>query len=123
MKFHIATEDDLVFMCETYNKNVDSLHGTYRDIDTWKQLLADEKSEYYIVYTHEPVAWFRVDIEENELWLGMLQVKPAYHRQGIGRYILSVVEKLAEKEGVKKIYRLHRCGFWTGKTLCIAVPG
>ncbi len=103
MRYSIATEDNLVFISETYNENVASLHGVYRDIDTWKQLLMDEKSIYYIVYTQFPVAWFRIDFEGDELWLGMLQVKPAYHRKGIGSYILSVVEEIAEKEGVKKI--------------------
>ena len=103
MKYSIATENDLEFISKTYNENVGSLHGVYRDIDTWKQLLLDKKSVYYIVCTQLPVAWFRIDVEEDELWLGMLQVKPAYHRQGIGSYILSIVEAIAEKEEVKKI--------------------
>lgn len=103
MKYLLATEDNLGFICETYNENVERLHGVYRDIDAWKQLLMDEKSIYYIVCAQFPVAWFRVDFEADELWLGMLQVKPAYHRQGIGKFILSVVEEIAEKEGLKKI--------------------
>lgn len=103
MKYLLATEDDLAFISETYNENIESLHGARRDYDTWKKLLSDKKSVYYIVSIHFPVAWFRVDFEEDELWLGMLQVKPAYHRQGIGKFILSVVEEMAEKEGLKKI--------------------
>ncbi len=103
MKYLLATEEDLGFIIETYNENIESLHGTCRDFDTWKKLLSDKKSVYYIVYKQEPVAWFRIDFETDELWLGMLQVKITYHRQGIGKYILSVVEELAEKEGVQKI--------------------
>lgn len=103
MKYAIATEEDLIFISETYQENIASLHGMQRDISAWKELLAEGKSAYYIVYTQEPMAWFRIDFEEDELWLGMLQVKPAYHRQGIGKYILSVVEELAEKEEVRKI--------------------
>ena len=103
MKYLLATEEDLGFIIETYNENIESLHGTCRDFDTWKKLLSDKKSVYYIVYAQEPVAWFRIDFEENELWLGMLQVKPVYHRQGVGKYILSVVEEIAEKEGYRKI--------------------
>lgn len=103
MKYLLATEEDLGFIIETYNENIESLHGACRDFDTWKRLLSDKKSVYYIVCAQEPVAWFRIDFETDELWLGMLQVKPAYHRQGIGKYILSVVEDLAEKEGFRKI--------------------
>ncbi len=103
MKYAIATEDDLKFIQETYDENLTSLHGVYRDIDTWKKLLMDEKNKYYVVCMQERVAWFRMDFEEDELWLGMLQVKPAYHRQGIGRYILSVVEELAVNEGLRKV--------------------
>lgn len=103
MKYSIATEDNLKFISEIYQENIASLHGAHRDISAWKELLAEEKSAYYIVYAQEPVAWFRIDFEEEELWLGMLQVKPTYQRQGIGRYILSVVEELAVKEGFQKI--------------------
>ena len=103
MKYLLATEEDLGFIIETYNENIESLHGACRDFDTWKKLLSDKKSVYYIVYERKPVAWFRIDFETDELWLGMLQVKPAYHRQGIGKYILSVVEDLAEKDGFRKI--------------------
>ena len=103
MKYSIATEDDLKFIQETYDENLTSLHGVHRDVSAWKELLAEEKSAYYIVYAQEPAAWFRIDFEEEELWLGMLQVKPAYQRQGIGKYILTVVEELAAREEVKKI--------------------
>lgn len=103
MKYSIATEEHLKFISEIYQENIASLHGAHRDISAWKELLAEEKSAYYIVYAQEPVAWFRIDFEKDELWLGMLQVKPAYHRQGIGRYILSVVEELAVNEGLRKV--------------------
>ncbi len=103
MKYLLATEEDLGFIIETYNENIESLHGACRDFDTWKKLLSDKKSVYYIVYAQEPVAWFRLDFEEEELWLGMLQVKPQYHRQGVGKYILTVVEEMAKKEGFRKI--------------------
>ena len=103
MEYAIATEEHLNFISETYQENIASLHGVHRDICAWKELLTEEKTAYYIVYAQEPVAWFRIDFEEKELWLGMLQVKLAYQRQGIGKYILSVVEELAEKEEVKKI--------------------
>lgn len=48
-------------------------------------------------------SWLRLDIEDEELWLGMLQVKPLYHRQGVGKYILSVVENIAKEKGIQRI--------------------
>ena len=68
MKYLLATEEDLGFIIETYNENIESLHGACRDFDTWKKLLSDKKSVYYIVCAQEPVAWFRIDFEVDELW-------------------------------------------------------
>lgn len=99
----VATEKDIPFINETYNDNINSLHGTHRDNVVWKKLLSDENYVYYVVRTTKSVAWFRLDLSENELWLGMLQVKPIYHRKGIGKYILSVVEDIAKEKGYKKI--------------------
>jgi len=102
-EYSVATENDLAFISETYNENIASLHGVHRSYDVWRQLLTDENSRYYVVRIGMPVAWFRIDLTENELWLGMLQVKPEYHRKGIGKYILSVIENIAGKRGIKII--------------------
>ena len=98
-----ATEKDIAFINETYEENIDSLHGAHRDMDTWKKLLADKNSAYYVVYADRPVAWFRIDMEDGELWIGMLQVKPVYQRRGVGKYILSVAEDMAREKGCHKI--------------------
>lgn len=103
IEYVVATENDLEFISETYDENIGSLHGVYRSYDVWKQLLSDNNSTYYIVRTVAPVAWFRIDLTDDELWLGMLQVKPIYHRKGLGKYILSVVEEIARKRGLRKI--------------------
>ena len=103
LKYTIASQDNLTFINETYNENIESLHGAHRSLDIWKQLLAGKDSIYYIVQTTVPVAWFRIDFTEDELWLGMLQVKPAYHRMGIGKYIVCVVEEIARKQGFTKV--------------------
>lgn len=81
MSYYAATENDIAFIAQTYEENIKSLHGNYRNYDEWQGLLSDENSMYYMVRESKPVAWFRVDIEDPELWLGMLQVRPAYHRQ------------------------------------------
>lgn len=103
MTYVVATENDLPFIIETYNENIGALHGACRSYDTWKNLLLDKQSKYYVVYRQTAVAWFRIDLADDEFWLGMLQIKPVYHRQGIGKYILSVIEEMARKEGFQKV--------------------
>ena len=101
--YYIATEKDIPFISKTYLENIDSLHGVYRDEAVWKTLLLNKDSTYYIVHAESSVAWFRIDVEADELWVGMLQVQPIYHRKGIGTYILSVVEDIARQKGYKKV--------------------
>ena len=72
-----AAQADLPFIRDTYEENIASLHGVHRSDDVWQTLLADENSLYYMVFASSPVAWFRLDLEDDALWLGMLQVKPA----------------------------------------------
>lgn len=72
--FNIASKADIPFIDETYNQNINKLHGTQRTFNGWEKLLSDKNSIYYIVRTTEPVAWFRIEIIDNILWLGMLQV-------------------------------------------------
>ena len=103
LEHSVATEKDIAFINEVYHENMAALHGTHRDYDTWKELLLASNSIYYIVYAEAPVAWFRIDLSDDALWLGMLQVKPIYQRKGIGNYILSVVETMAKEKGVRKI--------------------
>lgn len=97
-----ATEEDLPFIAETYNENMEALHGNCRTLEMWKALLQNKGQAYYIVRDAQPVAWFRLDTEE-DLELGMLQVKPSCQRQGIGKFILSVTEALAKEKGFSKV--------------------
>lgn len=101
--YSVATEKEIAFINETYNENINKLHGVYRNHNTWKELLSDNNCTYYVVSSDNPVAWFRIDVVAEELWIGMLQVKPIYQHKGVGRYILSVVEDIAKEKGYKKI--------------------
>ena len=76
--YSVASEDDIVFINETYNENIDRLHGVQRNVDVWKELMSCKDSTYYVVNAETPVAWFRIDMEDGGLWIGMLQVKPMY---------------------------------------------
>lgn len=101
LKYYKASEIDIPFITETYNDNLQALHGVYRIASVWENLIRDEASTYYIVCAETPVAWFRTEFENGQLWLGMLQVKPIYQRKGIGRYILGVFEAIARESGCR----------------------
>ena len=104
MKYSVAVEKDLPFIMEVYNQNIEALHGNNRSNEVWRKLLSDTNSAYYIVYSENPVAWFRIDYNaDDSLELGMLQVKPIYHHQGIGKFVLSTVESLAKEKGHKRV--------------------
>lgn len=97
--FRRAAEEDIPFIAEVYRQNIESLHGAERSEETWRKLLEEQTSVYYVAETGEPAAWFRMEREGNTLWLGMLQVSPAFQRRGLGRRILSFFEKSAEESG------------------------
>lgn len=101
--YSVATEKDIAFINETYNENINTLHGVCKNHNAWKELLSDNNCTYYVVSSGNPVAWFRIDVEAEELWIGMLQVKPIYQHKGVGKYILSVVENIAKEKDYKKI--------------------
>ena len=103
MEYIFATEMDIPFIREVYEENIENLHGVHRDVETWRILLKKENTEYYIVRTEVPAAWFRLDVEDGGFWLGMVQVKPDFQRRGIGKYILSVAETMAKKRGFRKL--------------------
>lgn len=94
-----ATAQDIPFINRVYTENMAALHGIERNEETWKALLSEKNSIYYIVYTTQPVAWFRLDTEEDGLWLGMLQVCRACQRRGIGRAVLSAAETIVRESG------------------------
>ena len=54
--YSVASEDDIVFINETYNENIDRLHGVQRNVAVWKELLRDKDSTYYVVNAEAPVA-------------------------------------------------------------------
>ena len=97
LMYSVASEDDIVFINETYNENIDRLHGVQRNVDVWKELMSCKDSTYYVVNAETPVAWFRIDMEDGGLWIGMLQVKPMYQHKGIGKYVLSAAENIARE--------------------------
>lgn len=103
MRYSVATENDIPFISRVYTENMAALHGAPRSEDTWKSLLAEPNTVYYIVYAPESAAWFRIDLSDDALWLGMLQVEPVHQRKGIGKYVLSVIETMARERNLPNI--------------------
>lgn len=101
--YRVATETDIPFIHEVYTENIDRLHGALRSADAWRAQLTRKDCTHYVVQGQAPVAWFRIDAEEDGFWLGMLQVKPVFQRCGIGRYVLSVAEATAKEQGCHAI--------------------
>lgn len=99
IRYGIATQEDIDFIDGVYTQNMAALHGTPRSRETWKALLAEQNTKYYIIYTDAPVGWFRLDREADGVWLGMLQIKPACQRRGIGSATLAAAEQLAREQG------------------------
>lgn len=90
-----AAQQDIDFINAVYMENIEALHGAPWSRETWAWLLVQPDTAYYIVYTTEPVGWFRLDKEAEGLWLGMLQIRPAHQRRGLGRAVLAQAERLA----------------------------
>ena len=103
LTYRAATGGDIAFINETYLENIASLHGVARSAAFWEEKLSAQDSTYYIVHCPSPVAWFRTEEEDGEFWLGMLQVKPIYQHQGVGRYVLSVAEDIAREKGYQRL--------------------
>ena len=97
--YRIATQKDIDFIALVDEKNMAALHGAPRSWETWQALLADPHTIYYIVYNDEPAGWFRMDEEEDGMWLGILQISPFHQRQGIGRAVVAEAERLARQQG------------------------
>lgn len=103
LAYFVATEADIPFIRDTYNENIDSLHGAVRSESDWQAQLSRQDRVHYVVHKKTPVGWFRTDIEDGQFFLGMLQIPPAYHRQGIGKWVVSAAEAMAKAQGFKNI--------------------
>ena len=101
--YSVATEADIPFIQNTYNENINSLHGAVRCEADWKAQLSRQDCAHYIVQAETPVGWFRVDIEDGQFFLGMLQIKPACQRRDIGKWVVAIAETMAQEQGFKAI--------------------
>ncbi len=103
MNFRKATTDDISFINEVYSLNKEAIHGNVRDFKMWSEILSDSSKEHYVIIDKEPVGWFRIEMVDNSLELGMLQIHPQYQHQGIGRYVINEVEQIAKNRSIDSV--------------------
>ena len=103
MNYRKVNADDIPFISEVYSLNIKAVHGNVRDFKMWSEIISDKGKEHYIVFDQEPVGFFRIDMMDNSLELGMLQIHPKYQHQGIGKYIIKEVEQIAKNKGVDTV--------------------
>lgn len=103
VSFRSASDRDIPFISETYELNIEKLHGAVRSRELWQQKLVDGQTKYYIIHATEPVAWFSLELEDGILWLAMLQVHPNFQRQGFGKMTLGFVEAEAKAKGISQV--------------------
>ena len=97
-------ESDINAIKSIYELNIQYLHGVFRSVDEWKTIINENKNHYVVIFKKEIVAWFRIDFEDKQMFLGMLQVSPKYKRKGIGTYIINVFETLAIQKNHPVVY-------------------
>ncbi len=114
----VATEDDIpaihkitrhafIKYCEDAGLDFDiaALNETYddikRDIET--------KNVFVVRIDDEPVGAVRVEIlDEGEAYLSRFAVDDSHRNSGIGKILMSVVDKIMKQHNIK-LLRLHTC--------------
>lgn len=104
---HKITHDAFLKYCENagLDYNIAALNETYDDIK------ADiENKEVFVVrIDNEPVGAVRVELLPNdEAYLSRFAVDDSHRNSGIGKILMSVVDKIMKRNHVKRL-RLHTC--------------
>lgn len=104
MTYRLVEEPDINMVKSIYDANIDKLHGAFRSIDEWKNILKANNQHYVVIDDNEIIAWFRIDFEDNQMFLGMIQVSPIHQRKGVGTFILNEFEKIAISKQYLEVY-------------------
>ena len=100
--YQYAKPMDVSDIKRIYDLNVNKLHGVIRTIEEWKNMI---DNHYFVVRLDNVICgWYRVDKEEGKYFLGMLQVDPAFYRQGVGTYILYRFEDMAKNSFLSEVF-------------------
>ncbi len=101
-----AVTADAETIASLYAASLAALHQSPVSQEEWGTVLSerDPDEEHFIVETDGiPAAWVKINGLQNEdtVWLSMLVVDPAKHRQGIGRFAVSVFEEVGITRGFR----------------------
>ncbi|HIV85189.1 MAG TPA: GNAT family N-acetyltransferase [Candidatus Monoglobus merdigallinarum] len=99
------TKDAFLKYCEMagLNYDIEALNETYDDV----KRDIEEKEVYVVFIDDEPVGAVRVELLGNhEAYLSRFAVKSSERNNGIGKILMSVVDKAMRDAGVKYL-RLH----------------
>ncbi|MBQ2614844.1 MAG: GNAT family N-acetyltransferase [Clostridia bacterium] len=102
---HKITKDAFLKYCEMADLSYDiaALNETYDDIR--KDI--ETKEVFVVRIDDEPVGAVRVEIQENgEAYLSRFAVGSSHRNNGVGKILMSVVDKIMKQHQVK-ILRLH----------------
>ena len=104
---HKITHDAFLKYCENagLDYNIEALNETYDDI---RKDIAN-KEVFVVRIDNEPVGAVRVELlPDNEAYLSRFAVDDSHRNSGIGKILMSVVDKVMKQNNVKRL-RLHTC--------------
>ena len=101
-----ATASDAAVIAALYVANLAALHQAPISQGEWETVLSesDPDEEHYIIEADgAPAAWVKINGLQNKdtVWLSMLVVDPAKHRQGIGRFAVEAFEAVGQAYGFR----------------------
>ncbi len=102
---HKITKDAFLKYCENagLDYNIEALRETYDDI----RADIETKNVFVVRIDDEPVGAVRVELlPNNEAYLSRFAVDDSHRNSGIGKILMSVVDKIMRQNNVK-ILRLH----------------
>lgn len=102
---HKITKDAFLKYCEMaeLDYNIEALNETYDDIR--KDI--ETKNVFVVRIDDEPVGAVRIEIlDNNEAYLSRFAVGSSNRNNGIGKILMSVVDKVMKQNGIK-LLRLH----------------
>ncbi|MBQ4048318.1 MAG: GNAT family N-acetyltransferase [Clostridia bacterium] len=97
LRMRPALTADAKTIASLYAASLAALHQAPVTADEWASVLSerDPDEEHYIIEADGiPAAWAKINglQSEDTVWLSMLVVDPAKHRQGIGRFAVEAFE-------------------------------
>ena len=106
LRMRPALTADAKTIASLYTASLAALHQIPVTADEWASVLSecDPDEEHYIVEDDgAPAAWVKINGLQNKdtVWLSMLVVDPAKHRQGIGKYAVEAFEAVGLARGFR----------------------